>query len=113
MKNIRKLEAVQWRATKLILSFNNLTYFERLQKLNLPSLLYRQTRMDLIMTYKTLNNLVSVDKDYFFTVNTNSTHSNVTDSNSLKVILILLLEDIAFHSVLLMIGTPCHLKLYI
>jgi len=28
------------------------------------------------MTYKILNNLVSVDKDYFFTVNTNSTRSN-------------------------------------
>ena len=28
------------------------------------------------MTYKTLNNLVSVGKDYFFTVNTNSTCSN-------------------------------------
>jgi len=76
MKNIRKLEAVQRRATKLISSFNNLTYFERLQKLNLPSLLYRRTRMDLIMTYKILNNLVSVDKDYFFTVNTNPTRSN-------------------------------------
>ena len=59
MKNIRKLEAVQKRATKLIPSFYNLTYS------NLPSLLYHQTRMDLIMTYKILNNLVSVDKKYF------------------------------------------------
>ena len=76
MKNIRKLEAVQRRATKLIPFFYNLTYSERLQELNLPSLLYRRTRMDLIMTYKILNNLVSVDKDYFFTVNTNPTRSN-------------------------------------
>ena len=30
IKNIRKLEAVQRRATKFVLSFNNLTYFERL-----------------------------------------------------------------------------------
>ena len=57
MKNIRKLEAVQRTATKLIPSFYNLTYSERLQELNLPSLLYRRTRMDLIMTYKILNNL--------------------------------------------------------
>ena len=76
MKNIRKLEAVQRRATKLIPSFYNMSYSERLHKLNLPSLLYRRTRMDLIMTYKILNNLVFVDKDYFFTVNTNSTRSN-------------------------------------
>jgi len=41
MKNIRKLEAVQRRATKLITSFHNLTYSDRPQKLNLPSLLYR------------------------------------------------------------------------
>ena len=71
MKNICKLEAVQRRATKLIPSFYNLTYSERLQELNILSLLYRRTRMDLIMTYKILNNLVSVDKDYFFTSNTN------------------------------------------
>jgi len=32
--------------------------------------------MDLIMTYKILNNLVSMDKKYFFTVNTNPTRSN-------------------------------------
>ena len=56
MKNIRKLEAVQRRATKLIPSFYNLTYSERLQDFNLPSLLYRRTRMDPIMTYKILNN---------------------------------------------------------
>jgi len=41
MKNIHKLEVVQRRATKLILSFYNMSYSERLQKLNLPSLLYR------------------------------------------------------------------------
>ena len=41
MKNIRKLEAVQRRATKLIPSFYNMSYSKRLQKLNLPSSLYR------------------------------------------------------------------------
>ena len=35
MKNISKLEAVQRRATKLIPSFHNLTYSERLQELSL------------------------------------------------------------------------------
>ena len=47
MKNIRKLEAIQRKATKLIPSFYNMSYSERLQKLNLPSLLYCRTRMDL------------------------------------------------------------------
>ena len=31
----------------------------------LPSLSYRRNRMDLIMAYKILNDLVVVDKDYF------------------------------------------------
>jgi len=62
IKNMRKLEPLQRRATKLIPSFYNMSYSERLQQL---SSLYHRTRMDLIMTYKILNNLVSVDKDYF------------------------------------------------
>ena len=38
---------------------------ERLQNLNLPCLSYRRNHMDLIMTYKILNENVLVDKDYF------------------------------------------------
>ena len=41
---IRELENVQRRATKLIPSLQNLTYSERLQNLNLPSLSYRRYR---------------------------------------------------------------------
>ena len=41
-----------------------MTYSERLQNLNLPSLSYRRNRMDLIMTYKILNENVLIDKDY-------------------------------------------------
>ena len=58
MGNIRDLEKIQKRATKLIPSLQHLSYLERLQHLNLPSLLYRRTRMDLIMTYKILHGLV-------------------------------------------------------
>ena len=73
---IRELENVQRRATKLIPSLQNLTYSERLQNLNLLGLSYRRNRMDLIMTYKILNENVLVDKDYFFTMNTSHTGSN-------------------------------------
>ena len=52
MKDIRKLEAVQRRAMKLTPSLQDVSYSQRLQELNLPSLLYRCTRVDLIMTYK-------------------------------------------------------------
>ena len=65
MGNIRGLGNVQRRATKLIPTLRNLSYPERLQSLNLPSLSYRRNRMDLIMAYKILNGLIVVDKDYF------------------------------------------------
>jgi len=82
LKNIRKLESVQRRATKLISSLYDLSYTERLQRLNLPSLLYRRSRMDLIMTYKIINGLVDVDMNYFLTVNANANH---TRCNGLKL----------------------------
>ena len=70
MGDIHGLENVQRRATKLIPTLRNLLYPERLQSLNLPSLSYCRNHMDLIMAYKILNDLVVVDKDYFFTTNT-------------------------------------------
>ena len=81
MGDIRGLENVQRRATKLISTLRNLSYPERLQSLNLPSLSYRRSRMDLIMANKILNDLVVVDKDYFFTINTNC----ITRTNGLKI----------------------------
>ena len=64
MGDIRGLENVQRRTTKLIPTLRNLSYPERLQSLNLPSLSYRRNHMDLIMAYKILNDLVVVDKDF-------------------------------------------------
>jgi len=52
--NIRELEKIQRRATKLIPTFQNLPYSDRLQSLNLPSLSYRRNCMDLTVTYKIL-----------------------------------------------------------
>ena len=48
MKDIDAIENVQMRATKLVDGFQNLSYSERLQKLNLPTLVYRRLRGDLI-----------------------------------------------------------------
>ena len=63
MGNTRELVNVQRKATKLIPSLQNLSYFGRLQNLNLPSLSYHRNRMCLIMTYKILNEAMLVDKD--------------------------------------------------
>ena len=51
-KHINILEGVQIRATKLVNGFGGLEYTERLKKLNLPTLVYRRKRGDMIEVYK-------------------------------------------------------------
>jgi len=48
------LEKVQMRATKLIQEINHLSYIDRLKYLNLPTLVYRRFREDVIMVFKLL-----------------------------------------------------------
>ena len=62
----KSVEAVQRRATKLIPELKNLPYELRLKSLNLPSLVYRRKRGDMIQVYKIMNGLVRVNKDDFF-----------------------------------------------
>ncbi|XP_045126266.1 uncharacterized protein LOC123513260 [Portunus trituberculatus] len=63
-KNIRKLERVQRAATKLVPELKDLTYEERLRKLEIPTLESRRERGDLIGIYKMVNNLDKVDGDF-------------------------------------------------
>ena len=51
-KLISQIENVQRRATKLIPGMHNLTYRERLEKWELPTLQYRRYRGDMIEVYK-------------------------------------------------------------
>ena len=52
-KNLKEqLENVQRRATKRMPGFADMTYPERLRKLNMPTLAYRRTRGDMINMYK-------------------------------------------------------------
>ena len=53
-KHIDMLENVQRRATKSIPGLSNLSYEERLRKINIPTLAYRRSRGDMIETYKIL-----------------------------------------------------------
>ena len=52
LENTNMLENVQIRATKLFDGFGNLEYPETLKCLNLPTLVYRRLRGDLIELYK-------------------------------------------------------------
>ena len=55
--DIRRVEQVQRNATKKINGFKNLTYKERLEKLGLPTLVYRRKRGDMIELYKILHDI--------------------------------------------------------
>ena len=51
-RNIDALENVQVRATKLVDGLSKLSYLERLEQLNIPTLVYRRRRGDIIEMYK-------------------------------------------------------------
>jgi ribonuclease P/MRP protein subunit RPP40 len=51
-KDIRALERVQRRATKLVVRVKDLTYRERLLQIGIPTLEYRRERADMIQVYR-------------------------------------------------------------
>ena len=53
--DINLLENTQCRATHFILNINKLSYHERLEKLDLPTLSYRRLRGSMIETFKILH----------------------------------------------------------
>ena len=59
-KDIIKMESVQRRATKYIPGFTNLSYCNRLKRLDLPTLAYRRLRGSMIEVYKIFH---SYDED--------------------------------------------------
>lgn len=54
---IKKIENVQRRTTKQILSLQNMSYKERLEKFKMPTLKYRRLRGDMIETFKIANEI--------------------------------------------------------
>jgi len=54
LTDIKAVEKVQVRATKLVIGLESLPYCERLQKLKSPTLKYRRLRGDMIEVYKIL-----------------------------------------------------------
>jgi hypothetical protein len=55
--DIKRLEAVQRNATRQINGFRGMSYTERLQKLDLPTLYFRRLRGDMIECYKILHEI--------------------------------------------------------
>ena len=75
-KDITAIENVQRRATKLIPGLKHLSYPERLKELNLPTLIYRRHRGDMIEMYKILNFTYDKEVCPSTTLNQSTTRGN-------------------------------------
>ncbi len=71
-KHIHAIEAVQRRATKLLSILKNLTYKERLIKLNIPTLVFRRLRGDMIETFKITSEIYDPNVTSFINTHANS-----------------------------------------
>jgi hypothetical protein len=63
--DIQNIEKVQRRATRLVPALASLSYTERLQQLDLPTLSFRRLRTDLIFIYKLSHKLISLDTNTY------------------------------------------------
>jgi len=62
---MKLLEGVQRRASKMVRGLHNLRYEESLRRMDLPSLLYRRLRGDVIETYKYLHGIYNINCSLF------------------------------------------------
>ena len=65
VKDVQLIENVQRRASKLVEGLQDLGYEERLQKLMLPSLVYRRLQGDLIQVHKYMHNHYDTESMFF------------------------------------------------
>ena len=65
-KDIKKLESVQRRATRLLPRCRGLSYEDHLQLLNLPTLEARRKCCDLILVFRIVHGFISLELDCFF-----------------------------------------------
>ncbi len=84
-KDIVKLEGVQRRATKQVNKFKDMDYKERLEKLQLPTLIYRRLRGDMIEVYKNVNGKYDQDIPTWLPLKTTKGDQAVTRGHSKKL----------------------------
>ena len=66
MEDIKAIEKIQRRATKMVPRLKNMGYEERLRQLKIPSLAQRRRRGDMIFTYKLITGQMNITKTDFF-----------------------------------------------
>ena len=72
----KEIEKVQRRATTIIPGFQNLTYEERLRKLNITTLAYRRKRTDIIQVFRIIRQYDKIPLDQFFNFCENDTRGH-------------------------------------
>ena len=82
-KHIQMIENIQRRGTKLVPDLVNMSYTERLKALNLPTLIYRRKRGDLIQVFKILNGHYDINFEDFFTIDNERTYETRGHSKKL------------------------------
>ena len=81
VNDIKTIEKIQRRATKLVPSLRNLPYLERLKELKLYPLEIRRIRGDLIEVFKIMNGLVEMKPEDLFLIS----HNTGTRGHSFKL----------------------------
>ncbi len=76
MRTIHALESIQRRATKLIPNLSKLSYEDRLNRLKLPSLVYRRNRNDMVQVFKYLHTIWKCDDNLFEVVSDQRTRGH-------------------------------------
>jgi hypothetical protein len=85
-KDIEVLEKVQQRALKMVSGLTGSTYEEKLKELGMDSLKDRRTEADLVMVYKVLHGLITVDKNAWFTMAARAANVTRSAADELKLI---------------------------
>ena len=79
-KDIRAIENVQRRLTKILPELSHISYEERIRKLNLTTLNYRRHRMDMIQAFKIINKIDDIKMEGLFEFS-----DSITRGHSLKL----------------------------
>ena len=75
-KNKKLIENIQKRTTRMVPELKELSYTERLAKLNLFSLDNRKKRGDMIQLFKILNGIENIDANTMFTYSKSQTRGH-------------------------------------
>lgn len=92
--NIKEIEKVQRRATKMISGLQSLTYPERLRMLHLDSLAFRRRRSDMVQVFRIVKGFDNVDPARFFQFN----RDTVTRGHNFKLIKVRVSSAKGLHS---------------